>query len=430
MTTSAAPPPLELVPPPDPAAVYRLGLAGLAAAGLAAALGAVADLALGGGPAVLSTARLLLTAAGAVIAGVAVAQRPGLWKAWAILAGVTILAAVVAVPPHWDSGRLLARMLSLVTVAGTVLVALPVVPRLSLLTAAVLFHFGGILTATTWPEPAPWLTVQAANRVYMPYLTAIYMRNAYHFYSPEPGPASLLHILVKYELDQTDPATGKKKVVREWLVLPDRMAHMKDPLGLSYYRRLSITEAVSRAIADAYAPDSFNKLDAWRNRTQVHQVGFHRQTDDGKTELVVIPIAPDEVEPARAQYRIPYPEVSRYLLPAYAKHLAVELSAPGRRVVGVQIYRLEHRIVQPPAFVGAPPFNKPMDPYDPLTYRPFYLGEYAPDGTLVNPKDPLLYWLVPIVPKPGGPSPTDPEQRAFDDYLSKHAGYQVNWRRP
>lgn len=282
MTTSAAPPPLELVPPPDPAAVYRLGLIGLAAAGLAAVLGAIADLALGGGPAILGTARLLLIAAGAVIAGVAVAQRPGLWKAWAILAGVTILAAVVAVPPHWDSGRLLARLLSFVTVAGTVLVALPVVPRLSLLSAAVLFHFGGILTATTWPEPAPWLTVQSANRVYMPYLTAIYMRNAYHFYSPEPGPASLLHILVKYELDQTDPATGKKKIVREWLVLPDRMAHMKDPLGLSYYRRLSITEAVSRAIADAYAPESFNKHDAWRNRTRSTRSGSTGRPTTGR----------------------------------------------------------------------------------------------------------------------------------------------------
>ena len=116
--------------------------------------------------------------------------------------------------------------------------------------------------------------------------------------------------------------------------------------------------------------------------------------------------------------------MSRYLLPAYAKHLAVELSGPGRRVTRVQIYRLEHRIVQPPAFAAG------VDPYNPITYRPFYLGEYDPDGTLVNPKDPLLYWLVPIIPKPGGASPTDPDRRTYDDYLSKHAGYQVNWRRP
>jgi hypothetical protein len=424
MPPSAAPPPAELLPPPDPAEVLRLGLVGLAAAVAATAAGLVADLMLDSGPPVLGTIRLFLVLFAAVAAGGAVARRPGLWKAWAIFAGVALLAAVIAVPPHWDSGRLLARCVAGVAVLGTALAALPTVPRLAALSALTLFHFGGILTATTWPDPAPWLTVQVANRVYMPYLTTIYMRNAYHFYSPEPGPASLLMILVRYELDEADPATGKKKVVREWVTLPDRAAHMKDPLGLSYYRRLSLTEGVSRAIAELYTPDSFSKLDAWRNRTQAALVGFQRATDDGKTELVRIPIAPDAVEPTRGQYRVPYPEVSRYLLPSYAQHVAAELSAPGRVVTGVKMYRLEHRIVQPPAFVAG------MDPFDPVTYRPFYLGEYAPDGALVNPKDPLLYWLVPIVPKPGGPSPTDPDRKHYDDYLSLHAGYQINWRRP
>jgi hypothetical protein len=40
----------------------------------------------------------------------------------------------------------------------------------------------------------------------------------------------------------------------------------------------------------------------------------------------------------------------------------------------------------------------------------------------------MLYWLVPVMPKPGGAAPTDPTQRAYVDYLSLHAGYEFDWR--
>lgn len=425
MDSASVPRTDDLLPPPDPRSVYRLGIAGLGLTMVAALVGIASAAGWGDPPAVwdgvpashdaipwpLHTLRLVLTGLGALLAGAAVSLRSGLWKAWLLAAGTGLLAAVIALPDHWDSARLLARVLTALAAAGAVLAAVPPLMRYSLVSLAVLFHFGGILTATTWPEPAPWLTQQMAGRVYLPYLSFAYMRNAYHFYSPEPGPASQLFVLIQY--DEIDPATGKKKA--EWLVLPRRHEHMKDPLGLTYYRRLSITEAVAGTVSDLFTATSFEKLDARqrRNRLALVIAGPNH-----------IPYMPPEHEPEHLQYRIPRPDITRYLLPSYAEHIAAEHEATRRtKVASVKIYRAEHRIIPVYQFVQG------GDPFDPVGYRVYYLGEYAPDGTLVNPQDELLYWLVPVYPKPGGPSPLDPERKHFEEYLSRHAGYDFDWRR-
>jgi hypothetical protein len=99
--------------------------------------------------------------------------------------------------------------------------------------------------------------------------------------------------------------------------------------------------------------------------------------------------------------------------------------------VTVKIYRLEHRIVPVASYAAG------TDPYHPLTYRPYFLGEFYLDaetdrGELLDPQDPMLYWLVPILPKqptltPGSRVTAEDE---IEDYLSKHAGFKVEWRRP
>ncbi|MGL4421917.1 MAG: hypothetical protein ACRCZF_14720, partial [Gemmataceae bacterium] len=95
-----------------------------------------------------------------------------------------------------------------------------------------------------------------------------------------------------------------------------------------------------------------------------------------------------------------------------------------------KVYRLEHRLVPPAAFVDK---DNPLSPYHPITYRPYFLGEYklnaADEAELTNPQDPMLYWLVPILPKrmPGKAEKVEDE---IDDYLSAHAGYKLNWSRP
>jgi hypothetical protein len=39
----------------------------------------------------------------------------------------------------------------------------------------------------------------------------------------------------------------------------------------------------------------------------------------------------------------------------------------------------------------------------------------------------MLYWLVPILPKDGGISPTDPNAKDYEDFMSKHAGHEFDW---
>ena len=71
------------------------------------------------------------------------------------------------------------------------------------------------------------------------------------------------------------------------------------------------------------------------------------------------------------------------------------------------------------------------DPYHPTTYRPYFLGEFGfrpdPDDPvktrieLLNPQEPMLYWLVPVLPRPEG-APRDPDGKDYVDFLSQHAG--------
>lgn len=400
--------PVELVPPPEPKTVMRVGLIGLGLAAFAAAIGAVTP---NDGPWVLHTVRLILVAVGAVVAGSAISMRAGLWKVWGLAAGTGVLAANAGIPEHWDSARLLASVLTAVAAAGAALAAMRPLVRYSVVSALVVFHFGGILCATTNPEPAPWLSSQMLARVYMPYLSFTYMRNAYHFYSPEPGPASELFVLVKYELDELDPKTGKNRITHEWMTYPRRDQHMKDPLGLTYYRRLSLTEMVAQTFPDAFFPQSMRQ-DA-QGRRGIVAVGV------GAKER--IPIA-DEI-PASAQYRVPRPDITRYMLPSYARHWAVAYSGPGRKVISTKVYRAEHRIVPTDKFVEG------SNPFDPRTFWIYFVGDYDDQGKLLDAQDPMLYWAVPVVSKPGGPSPDDKLQIPYDDYLTKHSGFEFNWER-
>ena len=255
--------------------------------------------------------------------------------------------------------------------------------------------------------------MQVGTRVYLPYMKFMYLQNAYHFYSPEPGPASHLFVLVKY--DKKDPKTGKQEA--RWITLPNRVEHMKDPLGLTYYRRLSITEQVSQSMP----PMQFS--------FEVNEISKRRQEVagllGGLPNYPKIPLAPAEFEPLNLQYRPPRPDITRYLLPSYANHILLAESTPDRKATSVKIYRLEHRVTPPWALV------EKRNPHHPTTFRPYYLGEFEANPTtgkveLIDSQDPLLYWLVPILPKLA--SPSDPEGKDFEDYMSKHAGYTYDWR--
>ncbi len=402
----------EVVPPFAWESVRKVGIVGLGMIATAAVLGLVAT-ALGSPPWAIHTARLVLVFAGAITVGAAVSMRPDLWRTWLIGAGGGLL-AIAGTPAHWDSFRLLFGALTAVATAWTLVLLAPPAYRLPALTAAVVFHFTGIFLATTTPPSTPWITEQAFMRVYNPYLQMIYMRNAYHFYSPEPGPASVLVCMLKTETG-TD-ANGRKQYQTKWVVLPKRPADVRDPLGLTYYRRLSITEQLARASPGLLLPaNSAEKSEMLPRRRAIAHI---------------IPLHPNEEQ--LSQYRLPEATVARFVLPSYASHVILENIPPALTgKTTVKLYRMEHRTLSVEEFANVRGKGPGANPYSPTTYRPFFLGEFGyvadpdhPGATrieLLNPQEPMLYWLVPILPRPGGVPPGDPNKREFVDFLSIHA---------
>jgi hypothetical protein len=150
--------------------------------------------------------------------------------------------------------------------------------------------------------------------------------------------------------------------------------------------------------------------------------------------------------PDSEEYILPPATASRYYLPAYAQHILMELPEKEQRETTVKIYRLEHRSLTAASFIGiaAPgrragdPY-KPGDPYHPTTFLPYFLGEFGfvqdsndPDHKrmkveLIDPKDPMLYWLVPVVGDIGGTGSIDPKRKDYTDYFSVHAGAEFDW---
>jgi hypothetical protein len=354
---------------------------------------------------VLSRVRLLSVVVGLLLVGFQATVFCLVPRFW-LLAGAATLAAHFAVPPHWDSARLLLRVVVVLTFAASGLSLLPQTLRYVVLSIFTLFHFSGIFLATTWPEPTPWFTMQVGTRVQLPYIQFMYLKNAYHFYSPEPGPASHLFCLIRY--DSIDPSTQRPEA--DWVTLPNRKFHWKDPLGLTYYRRLSITEQVANAMP-LLQNEERKEIDA--RRQQVAQGGY--------ANIPRIPLDPNEV----LSFRMPRPDTTRYLVPSYAAHLLKSYSTASKKAVSVKMYRLEHTQLTAAQFV----LNR-VNPHHPTGFKPFYLGEFKldADGTaeLVDQQDPMLYWHVPILPRPV-PRGAPPGTLDYDDYMSQHAGYTYTW---
>jgi hypothetical protein len=393
-------PPADPLPPTPPASVYRWASVGVALVAAAAVLGLVSG---ESGPSTLALVRLVLVAAGTLVAGCALSLRPNLPLAWMLAAAAAALAAL-GLPAHWDSIRMLARVAAGAATAGAILAAATMTVRAAIISVAALYHFFCIFMATTWPDPAPWFTQQVGTRYVLPYIQFVYLKNAYHFYSPEPGSASHLFFLIVY--DKVDPKTGKPEA--EWVTMPDRKAHWKDPMGLAYFRRLSLTEQASQSMP-GISEQTAEWQEIYARRTAVTQL----------PPASAIPFSPREIDPI--QYRMPRYDITRYLLPSYAAHLLRHHSTPDRKAKTVRIYRLEHPI--PSLFEFS---QREWNPHHPLGFKPYYYGEFAltPDGdaALTDKQDPMLYWLVPILPKVKGA-----DGREFEDFMSKHAKYAFDW---
>ena len=412
---------LPVVPPIALATTHKAAYAGLGLAGAATILGLLA-----GGVDAVNTIRLFLVLVGSITAGFAVSFRPERWQVW-LLGAATALLCVFGLPAHWDSFRLLFTVLASIGLLRSGLLALSPGKRIALISAFILFHFGGILMAVTAPYPYPWLVDQLFRRVYEPYLQFAYLRNAYHFYSPEPGPAAIMACLIETEDGEEVGADGvkRKKYRREWVVTPRRPEHIKDPLGVTYFRRLSLTDGISHR--DARNVEAFERTDILERRQKVTVPGH----------VPLIPLHPNE--PNNQQFLLPDATIVRFVLPSYAQHMLMELPEKDRGKSTVKIYRLEHRTLSVGGFIGLNNNRLPGDPYYPTTYWPYFLGEFGfvhkdandPNSPLevrlLDPRAEMLYWLVPIVPKPGGAGLGDKNWKDFDDYLSVHAGLKFDW---
>lgn len=370
-------------------------VAGLTAIGLAALLlqfGAIVTPQESSVEKWLTGFRLVLLVAGCGAVGLGVVRQPRSPVVLGLAAGAAVLASI-AIDPSWETMRMPLRVLAVVAAGAALLVRMPQLVQRAAISGMIVFHFGGILTAvTTVPPPnggaAPWLTSQLWAHVYRPYLQFMYLSNAYHFYSPDPGPATLLWARVDYTDDSY-----------RWITVPNREEHMQDPLALTYYRRLCIAESTNQLMA----VNSVTPALAQQRTTAGAQIG--------------IP-SPAEIErwmPAVPQHRLPT-DYSSAMLSSYARFLVRNYAPedPAVEVRSVKVYRVVHAMPSPEQVA------KGTDPADHTFFLPYFQGEFDRDGRLLDPADPLLYWLIPIVRIPKA-APAGADQFEFINYVEIHA---------
>jgi hypothetical protein len=301
-------------------------------------------------------------------------------------------------PENWDTMRLALSVVFLVALAGAPLVFVSQAVRRLVVSVLILLHFCGIATAVLSAPPAPWIVQQIWGRVYQPYLEFMYLNNAYHFYAPEPGPASYLWFRMYYE----DP---EGKLWAHWRKIPDitLQGWHNNTLALEYQRMLALTENVVPADP---TPSQLKKdkggiaYDDWYARRLEHSPSppvLGRVAPEGL--LVPYPLH----IPIEKQYLQPN-NSSLVLLSSFARHVCREKHPehPEWKVNSVKIYRVVHMIPLVGTFVA-----ERMDPRDPVNYWPYYMGKYSPQGELldrrlvdaegkvINPGDPFLFWLLP-----------------------------------
>src|SRR5262249_19730400 len=212
---------------------------------------------------------------------------------------------------------------------------LPRLLRRLTLTLLVLLHFFGILCSVGSPAPRgggeSWLINQLWIGLYRPYLQFMYLTNAYHFYSPEPGPPVLLWFRIEYE-------GGKSR----WVEVPSlKEARSK----LAFQRGLALTESTNQfSMRSPDPPFDFN----WRLNA-LYQAGENFK--NGR-----IPVVDDASYPPSAQFQEPTAWAKQFLR-SYARHVCKlypykekekpYTEYPDLRPTKVKVYRVVHTIPRP-----------------------------------------------------------------------------------
>ena len=342
---------------------------------------------------------------------------------------VTVVVAGRSVPVAADTLRFFLAVLALAIAFGVSLLTAPVGVRYAVLSIFAVLHFLGIITATLATPPTPWLATQVWHRLAHPYLEFMYLNNAYHFYSPEPGATTHFWLCVYYDTGKKDEA-GDPIADGVWVKIPevDEQGRNRYPVALEYQRMLSLNEnIVTPDIAPSlYIIDDKGQIlpgpllkDRLLNSTtgaQWRGTVIGRDTEP-TVEVPMVPgLAPD------AQYQKPS-AASMRLMESYLRYAARKKHPehPEWPVLSVRAYRAMHTI---PAWYV---FKNGGDPNDPSTFRPIFNGTFDPKypEKINNPKAPLLFnpnerllnWMLPSLRG----QPEHPDSPVFCWYLL-HAG--------
>ncbi len=316
------------------------------------------------------------------------------------LAGYAAMRPATQSPPDpgWYSGLMFFPVLLLVCLVGSLLILLPGVARRVALSLIVLFHFAGMVVCSTSVDPpnaqGPWLSKQLWTWCYRPYLSFLYMANAYHFYSPDPGPPALLWFAVRYD----DGSYG-------WLKLPERAS---SPVGMHYQRHLALPEHTFGPL-NRLPPTAAEMREAIRlgipvPRSDTWEEVYLRREQGSLLRFgpkrLPIPMVTDM--DAILQYREPN-DLSKRMIASVARH-ALDLAPPARdadgkvkegvKPVTVKVYRVIHKILTPYELAQG------VSPLEKTKHVPYFLGEFDAEGNLVDDKEPFLYWYLPIVVVP------------------------------
>ena len=314
---------------------------------------------------------------------------------------------------EWDSFRLFLGVAGAVAFLAAPIAAAEAPIRRLAVSILILVHFAAIATAVIGSPPGPYIIQEAQHWIFRPYLDFMYLNNAYRFYSPEPSPASQVWFRVEY--DWVD--NGKPLIVSHWMRLPE-MGDDGSPRYLAsvqYTRRVALTENVARSEAQFMVPDGKNMAFGFIKRRMAHVPVPEAEQRLGqmKPKEPFIPLHPfvqNFQQPTAA---------GRQLLESFARHvlsLPPPKEYPGAKPKSVKIYRVWHLTCT------AQDLNKGLDPHDWTYYIPYYVGQFDPQGNLLDPEDPFLYWALPIL--------RDYRTGEIRCYLFKHSGDDNRFRNP
>lgn len=357
--------------------------------------------------------RVLLDLGGlaAALTGVGRQLREGRWSfsdrlemaAMIATTGMASLAAWYGMGEGWVSGKIFFGGVFVASLVAVVTVMLPPVLRKVFLSLVLIFHFAGMLTAVTSVDPpnstGPWVSKMLWTHVYRPYLSFLYMTNAYHFYSPDPGPPALFWYSVQYE-DRS----------RTWVRIPE---HASSPVAMHYQRLLALPEHsytpmprlpannAEIALARQAQPTLRFERGSWEDILRRREIGstwlYPAEVEiDGKKETRALPIPLVWGMADYLQYREPQ-DHSKRILSSVARRMVRtaprKLDEDGQevKVKSIKLYRVVHQVIQPHEFA------KGGDPWDKTRHWGYFLGEYNDEGKVVDPLDPFLYWYVPVL---------------------------------